>query len=165
MTKGLLIYDKIFAHFLIYTRKPFLKHMTLQLLPPSEFPYIGGKLIFISASISCCFRLTPSDLSLRIRRLSNWREAGPGLGRRTLQQLAALIHNSELMKRRRAMSLWQGPPPVLRSAHSRGVGVIGWSGNVAGGCSAGCFQPSVAPSFEAVECWHYRSTIFLGCQC
>jgi hypothetical protein len=99
--------------------------MTLQLLP-SEFPYIGGKFfLFLLVQQYLVFRLTPSDLSLRIRRLSNWREAGPGLGRRTLQQLAALIQNSELMKRRRAMSLWQGPPPVLRSAHSRAVGVIG----------------------------------------
>jgi hypothetical protein len=40
MTNGLLIYGEILAHFLIYCiRKPFLMHMTLQLLH-SEFPHI-----------------------------------------------------------------------------------------------------------------------------
>ena len=70
-------------------------------------------------------RLSPSDVSFRSRRLSGWRVAGPGLGRRTLRQLAALIKDSDLMKRRREMDVWQGPPPMLRTAHSRAVGAIG----------------------------------------
>jgi hypothetical protein len=52
MTDGLLKYDYIFPHFLIYSiRKPFLIY-DLQLLL-SEFPYIfEGNLIFFFISVS-----------------------------------------------------------------------------------------------------------------
>ncbi len=46
MTNGLLMYDEIFAHFLIYCSESPSSYMTLQLLH-SDFPYKWGKFDFL----------------------------------------------------------------------------------------------------------------------
>jgi hypothetical protein len=72
----------IFAHFLMYIRKPFLiLYMTLQLLH-SEFPYIQGK-NFISVFFDIKKQLRPINITFcrlkrsRLFRMRGWGHQGP----------------------------------------------------------------------------------------